>query len=713
MPVKHMCSALPKTSFLVKARMLFFLLTILFSAIRLNAQLSTSAGSPTNMVQNVLLGQGITVSNITFSGAGSQIGSFAYGGGTPNIGLPAGVILSTGNINDGTGSNTSTSAGVDFNRPGDATLDNVVLGSGTYDAAVLEFDFVPQSGNVSFRYVFASEEYPEFVGSQYNDVFGFFISGPGISGQQNIALIPGTSTPVAINNVNQGAFPQYYRDNTGGASTQYDGFTAVLTTAAISVTACQTYHIKIAVADVGDGIYDSAVLLEASSFKSASQEIGVSVTFGTDTTKVFEGCGQANIKFTKTNETNTTDSIQVFISGTATNGVDYTSNGGGFPAWAYFAPNTTTTTIPLVPVADGVSEGPETIILSIKQQICGQTITKTVTLNLINNDPITVSVSPADTSIICPNVPIQLTATASGGIPPLSYNWDTGQTGASINVFPQQTTSYTVTVSDGCSSPPAQAVAIIRLPGYVPLDVIVPADMTICPGDSVQLTVQGVGGRGQILYSWSDGLDSITSVWVKPPVTHMYTITVSDSCGTTVTKSINVTVLPTNADFDYYYITNRTIKFVDLSSDDVTKWYWDFGDGDTSTAINPIHAYGDTGWYDVRLIVENLIGCTDTLIKHIRAYPDYNFYVPNAFTPNGDAVNDNFSGIGQGFVTYEMYIFNRWGEAVFKSENYNTRWDGRDKSGQVSPQGVYVYQIKVKTPPGDSFTLRGMVALIN
>ncbi len=713
MPVKHINSALPKTSFLAYAPVLFCMVFLLLFSSRVNAQLSTTAGSPTAMVQNVLLGQGITVSNITFTGASSQIGSFAYGGGTPNLGLPAGVILSTGNINDGTGSNTSTSAGVDFNRGGDATLDNVVQGSGTFDAAVLEFDFVPQSSNVSFRYVFASEEYPEFVGSQYNDVFGFFISGPGIGGQQNIALIPGTGTPVAINNVNQGAFPQYYRDNTGGGATEYDGFTAVLTTASINVTACQTYHIKIAVADVGDGIYDSAVLLEASSFKSASQEIGVSVTFGSDTTKVYEGCGQANIKFTKTNETNTTDSIQVFISGTATNGVDYTSNGGSFPAWAYFPPNTTTTTIPLVPVNDGISEGPETIIIEIQQQICGQIITKTVSLTLENNDPIAVSVTPTDTSIICPNVPIPLTASASGGIPPLTYTWNTGQTGASINVFPQQTTTYTVTVSDACSSPTAQVQAIVRLPGYIPLDVLVPADTTICPGDSVQLSVQGVGGRGQIIYSWSDGLDSTTTVWVKPAITSIYAITVSDSCGTTVTKSITVTVLPTNADFDYYYITNRTVKFVDLSSDDVTKWYWSFGDGDTSTQVNPIHAYGDTGWYDVRLVVENIIGCTDTLIKHIRAYPDYNFYVPNAFTPNGDAVNDNFSGIGQGFVTYEMYIFNRWGEAVFKSENYNTRWDGRDKSGLVAPQGVYVYQIKVKTPPGDSFTLRGMVALIN
>lgn len=677
-------------------------------------QLSTTVGSPSNMVQNVLLGQGITVSNITFNGAASQIGSFTYGGGNPNLSLASGVILSTGNIGDAHGPNNSASEGVDFNRGGDATLDGIT-GGGTYDAAILEFDFVPQSSNVAFRYVFASEEYPEFVGSQYNDVFGFFISGPGITGQQNIALIPGTSTAVAINNVNQNAFNNYYRDNTGGASTQFDGFTAVFSTNTnLTVTPCSTYHIKIAIADVGDGLYDSAVLLEASSFKSASQDITAEISFGNNPNEVYEGCSEATIKVEKTLQTNTADQIAITIGGTATNGTDYTtSNGQPFPTTADFPPNATSVEIPLYAIYDNNAEGDETIILSITQIVCGQQITKTVNLTLKDNAPIQLVVTPADTSIICPNVAIDLKAIATGGVQPLNYSWDNGETGATISVFPPQTTTYTVTVTDACNVQSVNATATIRLPGYVPLDVVVPNDTTICPGDSVLLSVQGVGGRGTINYLWSTGEDSITSMWVKPPQSTIYSITVTDSCGTQVTKEIAVNVLPTNADFDYYYITNRTIKFVSLASADVIEWYWNFGDGDTSTTVSPIHAYGDTGWYDVKLIVVNPIGCTDTLIKHIRAYPDYNFYVPNAFTPDGDGINDNFSGLGQGFVTYEMYIFNRWGEEVFKSESYNTRWDGRDKGGSIAPQGVYVYQIKVKTPPGDSFTLRGIVALIN
>lgn len=690
----------------------YFLAVILLLPMAGFSQLSTTVGSPNNMVQNVLIGAGITVSNIQYFGAASQIGSFTYGGGSPSLGLASGVILSTGNIGDAQGPNNSTSEGVDFNRPGDGTLDGV-LGATTYDAVVLEFDFVPQSSSASFRYVFASEEYPEFVGTAFNDIFGFFISGPGITGQQNIALIPNTSTPVAINNVNQNAFNNFFRDNTGGASTEFDGFTAVFNTAPIQVTACETYRIKIAIADVSDGIYDSAVLLEESSFKSASQDIKAEVSFG-NPNEVYEGCNQAVIKVEKTLPSDIPDVISIAISGSAQNGTDYTTtNGAPFPTSATFAPNQTSVDLPLIPIYDNQTEGDETITLSITQIVCGQQITKTVTLTLRDNPPIQLSITPADTSIVCPNVPIQIKVNATGGVAPLQYVWNTGQTGSTITVFPPQTTTYTVTVSDACNQQSVTGQAIIRLPGYIPLDVQVPRDTTICPGDSVLLSVQGIGGRGIIKYTWNDGFDSVLVRWVKPDVSTIYTITIVDSCGTTVTKSIAVNVLPTNADFDYYYITNRTIKFVDLSSDDVVKWYWDFGNGDTDTAQNPIYAYGDTGWYKVRLVVENPIGCVDTLIKNIRAYPDYNFYVPNAFTPNGDGVNDNFSGLGQGFITYEMYIFNRWGEVVFNSETYNARWDGRDKSGSIAPQGIYAYVIKLKTPPGDSYTLRGMVALIN
>jgi hypothetical protein len=153
---------------------------------------------------------------------------------------------------------------------GDPDL-QVFSGGETFDACVLEFDFVPYYSYVWFQFVFGSEEYPEFVGSVFNDAFGFFISGPGITGpysnnSKNIALIPETEIPVSINNVNQDINSEYYVANESDFI-QYDGFTTVFS-AVSEVQPMNTYHIKLAIGDVLDYSFDSGVLLQASSFCS-------------------------------------------------------------------------------------------------------------------------------------------------------------------------------------------------------------------------------------------------------------------------------------------------------------------------------------------------------------------------------------------------------------------------------------------------------------
>jgi len=241
-------------------------------------QLVTSSQSASALVQNVLLGSGVTVSNISYNGAPIAIGSFTANG--TNLGLSSGVVLTTGTIAAGgsgpQGPNNQENSGLDNNYGGYGLLSNLISGIQTFNAAVLEFDFVPYSDTVRFRYVFGSEEYLEYVGSDYNDVFAFFISGPGISGLQNIAKLPNGQT-VAINNVHSatsntfGTFPalnaQYYVNNAGGSTIQYDGFTKVLT-AESKVQCGQTYHLIIALGDAGDGIYDSGIFLEANSLSS-------------------------------------------------------------------------------------------------------------------------------------------------------------------------------------------------------------------------------------------------------------------------------------------------------------------------------------------------------------------------------------------------------------------------------------------------------------
>ena len=226
--------------------------------------------TPTDLV-NMLMGEGIVVSNITYSGTNISAGTFS--GGTGIIGFESGIILSTGNISSVVGPNTYDDTSTDNGMPGDADLDALIPGYTTYDATVLEFDFVPTSSIVTFEYVFGSEEYNEYVNTSYNDVFGFYINGV------NCALIPGTwvITPVSINNVNGGnpygmnaSNPEFYRNNDlddggGSINTELDGLTVVLTVTA-NVNPGETNHIKLAIADAGDFIYDSAVFIKAGSF---------------------------------------------------------------------------------------------------------------------------------------------------------------------------------------------------------------------------------------------------------------------------------------------------------------------------------------------------------------------------------------------------------------------------------------------------------------
>lgn len=216
-----------------------------------------------------LLAPGTTVSNITFAGTTYSAGMFS--GGSAAIGFDEGIILSTGNIAYVIGPNELPDASWVNGVAGDSDLDSLISGYSTQDATVLEFDFVvdPLPGAtmamVSFQYVFASEEYNEYVGSEYNDVFGFFVNGV------NIALLPGTTTPVSINNVNLSSNLGCYRNNDGcqgsgcPIDTEMDGLTTVLT-ASVKVVPGEINHIKLAVADAGDSALDSNVFIKLGSF---------------------------------------------------------------------------------------------------------------------------------------------------------------------------------------------------------------------------------------------------------------------------------------------------------------------------------------------------------------------------------------------------------------------------------------------------------------
>jgi hypothetical protein len=255
---------------------------VVFSAIlsQSQAQLQVNGNlTPEEMVQ-FFVGSGINYSNVTYTGADTARGIFTNGG-TTNLGVDHGLALTSGTIYNIPGPDNSGSTGYSSGMLGDSLL-SALVGTTTYDACVLEFDFVPAADTAWCDFVFGSEEYPEWVGSAFNDVFGFFVTVPNPDGgdyfMENIALVSGTNLPVAINNVNSASYPEFYVDNTGGLTIQYDGFTTVLT-AKCAVLPGATYHFKLAVTDVGDGIYDTGVLLEAESFESQGTAVFMSFSF--------------------------------------------------------------------------------------------------------------------------------------------------------------------------------------------------------------------------------------------------------------------------------------------------------------------------------------------------------------------------------------------------------------------------------------------------
>lgn len=614
---------------------------ILCTAFTAKAQLTVnSAMTPTQLVQNVLLGSGVTASNITFSGPNAARGEF--NGTASNIGFPGGVILATGDISVAVGPNNSGS--LSNGGTGTISTDPQLTGIATntlYDAAILEFDFVPLADTLKFRYVFGSEEYMEFANSSFNDVFGFFISGPNPAGgnytNQNIALIPGTSTPVTINNVNGGNNAAYYFNNETppGASVQYDGFTVPLT--AIAPVSCgATYHIKIAIADAGDGSWDSGVFLEAGSFTSVGVQIIPEISYGgANDSTLYEGCGNACIYFVRTSNISVQDTINLTIGGTAVNGTDYYDNNVGpgalLPSQLIFAPGQDSISFCINAVSDGVAEALESITLLIQptgSAFCVPPPTS-ATIYLSEYTPIVVTTS--DTTLCNSGGTVTLNTTVTGGVEPYTYSWSGGAAAvADPSVTVSSTTTFTVTVGDACTGTPDPTPAVVdsatvTVATFVPLTANIGDDAQVCPGDLVNFLALVNGGGPPYTYAWTtiSGTDTLTPSNGNPVnmianVSGTYQLLITDVCGNTTTDQVNVSV-------------------------------------EGSCALN----------------------------------------IPNVITPdgNGPAENENFyiANLDK-YTNVSLAIYNRWGNKIYESNDYKNNWNGGGHA-----DGTYYYVLTV--PP--------------
>ena len=414
------------------------------------------------VLNNFLAGDCFEVFNISTSGDSISIGTFNSGSST--IGIESGILLTTGDVANAVGPNLIGSSGTSTTGPGtDSDLDSLASGQ-LYDITILEFDFIPTVEMIQFNYVFASEEYCEFVEDDFNDIFGFFISSAG-NPAQNIAILPGSGEAVAINNVNHMTedscyignipmgFPELGDVSCDGHPTvdsmavtaldiEYDGFTKKLTAIA-EVIPCSTYHIKLAIADVADGNLDSGVFLEANSFEAGASANVVSQ--GIIDSIVYETC-DGGFLFTRANAGDTADPLEVIFNvlpaSTATPGDDYAP----LPGSVIIPAGETSVFLPVETVNDGVAEGPETILIELDELCnCDDPV-----IELIIDDPLITELFLEDVTI-CPGDSIVLDPAPSGGAPTAEFAWSTGETSPTITVsLGTGSMLYSVTVTDVC-----------------------------------------------------------------------------------------------------------------------------------------------------------------------------------------------------------------------------------------------------------------------
>jgi len=742
-----------KTKFIAS---IFAILAYSFGA---NSQITvTNTQTPDWLLQNVILGFGVTATNVTVNGSPANanivqgnITQFDASGTTFPIG--SGVLMTTGNGIGAIGPNTLGSATNNVPATPDVSSDphlNAIANSGVTNGTVLEFDFVPSGDTISFNYIFGSDEYPEFSPSTFNDAFGFFLWGPGVTGPyvlagypgggENLAIIPGTSIPVTINNLGPGAgqYPQFYQDNLGGAAygtaIEYDGTTTLLSANA-SVQCGQTYHIKLCISNVGDQSYDSGVFLQANSFNSEAVQVAVATVSG-DTT-VVEGCSTADLMFIRPqSQLADTMIINYDISGTATMGTDYPFLANPIT----FLPGEDTITLTIDPIADGIPDNLEYVTITTTTiSICGDTIVSSGTLYFLDSVPI--PIDEIDPTVPCADDSVQIYVSAAGGTPPYTYTWadingvPIGQTGDTVYLASPSggltgSIDYLVTVTDVCGYTDFDTVTI-TLNQTLIIDTLMSGPASSCLPDG-WASGTAVGITGQPFYHFEGpngtGAYSVDGTAMVDIPSGWYVFSVQDDVCYTE-DSVFVDVLnPPVASFTTSVNAGCAPLVVDFTntSQNAVTFEWAFGNGNTQNvnglagqtetyltdATVTLTAYDASGCSDVATadIQVEPCGCTDPTATNYNAlatiddgscvYPDPSVQAPNIFTPNGDDLNDLFELDIQNAVNVDLVILNRWGNVMYESSGPNPAWDGKSPNGSIAKEGTYFYKY-VATGPGD------------
>ncbi len=513
---------------------------------------------PYYYIQDVLIGGAcVNVFNVQYTGATGNSGGvttypmlaeFNTDEDNIDIGFDRGFLMCTGNATTAFGPNTIGEAGDDLYEGGDAELANLAgVNVATYDASVIEFDFIPSTDTVRFNYVFGSDEYMEFVNSGYNDVFAFMLSGPGIPGTVNIAQIPGTNTPVTIDNVNNFLNAQYYVDNEAASVgiCEYDGYTTPLEAIYTELIPCETYHIKIAIADVLDGIYDSGVFFEAKSFNTGSVTNVTAYGSVNGTVDVYEGCETGYFEFRRGDLTTMDEDyvIPITVSGSAIMGPGDDADYAPLPDEIIVPAGDTTVVVNIYAYQDGQQEATESVVISLDNEQCDCTNIPVLAILLIYDN---VVIDAGEDLLICEGESIQLNAQPDDNV---SYYWEPEEFLSDHTVFnpvasPDTTMTFGLRSIDANGCEAEDWVTVFVIPPPIVEDIAV--DTTICVSDVIEYELGSLNAVGGYVYEWSPatGLDDPFSPRPTASVSasQSYTLTVRNEAGCESVQEVQISV---------------------------------------------------------------------------------------------------------------------------------------------------------------------------
>ena len=721
-------------------RVILLLLPVLLNGMKINAQINVYPGQTALALAQKLAGQGVTITGATLTCPSVANGIFKVV--SSNIGLDSGIVLTTGRAatqgtNYGVNGYTAYLASNNNGAPGDASL-TTLAGQQTLDACGLEFDVVPNGDTIRFSYIFSSEEYINAVCGPYNDAFAFFISGPGIAGSDNMALIPGTNIPVTINSINNGVpgsqgtisnctsmgpgapFTTYYINNNPGATLTHQGFTKVLQ-AIHAVTPCGKYHLKMVIADAGNALYDSGVFLKAGSLQAGDYSVSAlsALTMApvTNDTSAFciKSCLPGTFVVKRSQITSQPQTIRFSTSGDAVSGIDYT-------------PLTDSVTIPAGDSTARISVyglataplGPKIIKLIIYSPFSCSGISGIADSALMTiYDTISIAMITPDT-MACRNTGVALQVQ---GYDFLNYQWSPASGLNNPNIkdpvaSPSDNTSYQVTaIMPGSACPPKKAQVAIAIKPTPSIEMI--ADTTVCYNQQVNIPAIVTPANPFFSYQWN-GPKGFTSTLQDPVIDSVdklnegnyNLLATNDTNGCKANASIhilvNVPAIP-QAISPQVFCLHSQVQTLTATGDSLL-WFSTLNDSGSSYA--PIARTDRTGTYSY-YVAQKTNECESPKVRidvEVKKCCDGRIFIPNAFTPDGDGHNDIFEPvIDYGYYITNMHVFNRWGQAVYTG--LKGQWDGTF-GGIPAETGTYFYKMTLGCIQGGTVEKTGDVILI-